>query len=309
MQFDTLRLLDDYNFSYIESHSILTKDYVGIDTCIHCGATGGGKPYMAVARTYTATACYICHTNDFYSFVKAVTGVTDYDGLKGIYKKYGDNVGFSHNRAQEVEVQRPTTLEIPGTTKLIKPAKEYLEDRGYDATFIWGKYGLKSTRYESRVPYRIVIPIKFNNREISYTARSYVKGVEPRYISCEGINEITPHKEVFYGIDNVKGRNVVVVEGGGPDVWRAGNGFIGSFGTEITQQQILLLASRFDNIYFLFDSGESEAQKHAYNAGVILESVGKHCETIEFDEDLDPDDFFKLNPDELIYMRKDLQLS
>jgi hypothetical protein len=302
-------MMEDYNFPYIDHHSILTKDYAGIETCIHCGATGDGRPYMAVSRSYTATACYICHVNDFYSFVKVVTGVTDYDGLKKIYKKYGDNSGgFSRGRTQELETTRPLKIEIPGTTKLIKPAKTYLEDRGYDSKYIWSKYNLKSTTYESRVPYRIVIPIRLRNKDISYTARSYVKGVEPRYISCEGSKEVLPHKNSFYGIDNVKGKNVVVVEGGGPDVWRCGDGFIGSYGTEITMEQIIMLADRFENIFFLFDSGESEAQRHAREAGVILESVGKNCEILEFDEALDPDEYFLKYPEELIYMKKDLQL-
>ena len=112
-----------------------------------------------------------------------------------------------------------------------------MEDRSFDAEYLFEKYSLKTTTYDSRVPYRLVIPIRYNHRDISYTARSYVKGVEPRYISCEGVNEVIPHKDTLYNIDNIKSRNVVVCEGAF-DVFRINGGAVASYGTKITLAQL-----------------------------------------------------------------------
>lgn len=306
MKFDAISFLQDYNISYTEHHSILTSSYAGLDICPFCGATG--KPYSALRKDGNAGfSCWICHETNFFEAIKLLTGINDYHKLQTIYKKYGDPSGnYSVSYSSKSDVIRPTKLELPGTTDLIPQARKYLESRGYSAEYVWERYSLRSTVYESRVPYRIVIPIIFNNRVVSYTARSYVKGVEPRYMSCRGDDEVIPHKEVLYNIDNAKRKNVVLVEGGGPDVWSCGDNFVSSFGTEVTLQQRMLLAEKFDNIFVLFDSMESEAQRHAQEVAITLESVGKNCEIIEFDEPLDPADFFFKYPNELIYLKKEL---
>lgn len=306
MKFDVIQVLQDYNVAYIDSHSILTSNFVGLSVCPICHASGEGKPYFAFSRFSNSCSCWICHTRDFNSALKQVLGISDYKTLQDIYKKYGNSMGSFSPRESKSDIIRPSKIELPGSTKMIPPARKYLEGRGFNPEYIWERYSLRSTTYGSAVPYRIVIPIIHDGRNVSYTARSYVKGVEPRYKSCNGALEILPHKETFYGIDNAKRRNVVVVEGGGPDVWASGDNFIGAFGTEVTLAQRMLLADRYDKIFVLFDSKEEEAQRHAREVAITLESVGKNCEIIEFYEKLDPADYWKKYPEELIYMKKDL---
>jgi hypothetical protein len=311
MKFDTIRFLEDYNIPYLSSHSILTKDFVGISTCPFCNASGGGKPYFAMRRHSTGTNCWICHTNDFYGAIQRLTGITDYKALKDIYNKYGtitNGIYTSKNHESSNElIKRPAKIDVPGKKILLPQIKSYLKKRDFDPEYIWQKYDLKSTTYDKEFGYRMVLPIKYENRNVSYTGRDYTDLQDAKYMSCKKELEIIPHKSIFYGIDNVHGKNALWIEGP-TDVWRISDGSISSFGTEWTLEQLMLLHNKFENVFIMFDGGEEEATKHAENASVILNSVGTNCEIIDLYEEGDPDELFK-DEKELIYLKKELQIS
>lgn len=306
MLFNTIKFLEDYNIPYMASHSILTKDFVGLDVCPFCGATGNGKPYFAMRKHSTGTNCWICHTNDFYATIKILTGINDNNRLKDIYKRYGNKKASLNYYSDDKEIQRPISIAVPGNVGMISSVKKYLKSRDFDPEYIWNKYNLKNTTYDRNFRYRIIIPITYNNRVVSYTARDYTDQQENKYMSCKNELEIIPHKNILYGIDNVRSKNVLWIEGP-TDVWRIGDGSVSSFGTEWKLEQLMLLYQKFENIFILFDSGEEEALKHAEKAAVVLTTVGRNCEIIELSEVGDPDELFK-DEDELSYLKKDLNI-
>jgi len=299
MKFDTIQFLEDYGIHYIEHSSITTSRYVGLSTCPFCGATG--KAYAAMGREFNAFSCWICHETNFNNAIKILTGITSYEEINQIYKRYGVIIsGYS-----DTEIVRPTTISVPGKEEMLLNSKKYLESRNFNAEYVWNKYQLKNTAMDSSFGYRIVLPIILDSRVISFTARDYTNVQDTKYKSCPSLKEVYPHKNSLYNIDNAKGNNVVVVEGP-MDAWRIGDGAVALFGTEFTLPQLILLAERFDNIYFLFDGGESEALKQAERASTIITSVGKNSEVLEMEEG-DPDEVFQ-DEEELIYLKKDLQL-
>lgn len=307
MRFDTIQFLYDYNIPVIEHSSTLTSRYIGLEECVFCGArASGNKTYAAIGKDFSGYSCWICHETNFYEAVQRLTGITNYEEIKKIYKRYGDSIGTYQQSQEKSDIIRPTSIVVPGKPELIPNARKYLIKRQYDPEFVWQKYDLRATTHAVKAGYRIVLPIKYNNRIVSWTARDYTDRQEAKFISCDKDLEIIPHKEILYNIDFAKGKNVCVVEG--PyDAWRTGDGAVASFGTEITLPQLILLANRFDNIFFLFDGGESEALRHADHGATILSSMGKHAEVLEMDAG-DPDEVFK-DEKELIYLRKDLKLS
>ncbi len=73
--------------------------------------------------------------------------------------------------------------------------------------------------------------------------------------------EARHHKACLYGLDQVPGETVVIVEGI-TDVWRLGVGSVATFGIKYTKTQVLLL-KRFKRRAILFDSADSQAQEQA----------------------------------------------
>lgn len=306
MEFNTRQFLYDYNIQTVENSSTTTSKYIGLQQCVFCGATAtGNKAYGAVMDGYTVHACWVCHNTSFYEFVKRATGITDYTALKEIFKKYGNSTSTTPFKKSS-DVPRPTTIKIPGNTIMSGSAKEYIEGRGFNPEYLWEKYALRSTMYENP-SYRIIIPITYNNRIVSYTSRDYTNEQELRVVSCKSDLEIINHKDIFLGIDQIRSRNALIVEGPW-DQFRTGNGSLCSFGAEITMAQIMLLAQRFDNVFIMPDGGEAEPLRIAEETAIVLNSVGTNCEVIELHETGDPDELFRDDPDELAYLKNDLQI-
>jgi hypothetical protein len=307
MQFRTIDFLNDYNIPYIDSHGMLTSAYVGFEVCPLCHHHNHGRVYAAMRRDSNTFTCWNCKSKDFYTAVQVLTGITDYGMLKDIFKKYG-NSAYSHSSSplSEQDKPRPTKIKIPGTSEMIPAARSYIENRGFSPEFLWEKYDLRATRYE-RPSYRIIIPITYNKRIISYTSRDYTNEQDLRVVSCKSDLEIINHKDLFLGLDYAQGKNALVVEGPW-DHFRMGNGSLCSFGSEITLPQIMLLADKFENVFIMPDGGEAEPLKLAEETAVVLNSIGTNCEVIELHEEGDPDDLFRDDPDELIYLKKDLQI-
>ena len=307
MQFRMEDFLNDYNIPFIDSHSILTSAYLGLETCPMCGKHDGGKPYAAVRKDSTSITCWACKGSDFYGSLKVLTGITDRDQLNGIYKKYGNSSGFISSSSNKSDEVRPTTIDIPGSKVMSKQARAYIEDvREFPAEYLWEKHDLRVTSYQFP-SYKIIIPITYNNRIVSYTSRDWSGSSDTRVQSCAKDLEIVHHKDIFLGIDQVRGKNALVVEGPW-DFFRVGNGSLSSFGSEITLAQIMLLSERFDTVFFMPDGKEKQALDLYTEAALVLQSIGTNAEIIELSEADDPDNIFK-DPNELIYLKKDLQLS
>ena len=94
MKFNTEQFLIDFSVPYISSHATVTSKYLGLATCVFCGAkASGNRVYGAVGRDFTATACYVCGTNNFDGFLQHVTGFSDRSQLSAIYRAYGNFEG------------------------------------------------------------------------------------------------------------------------------------------------------------------------------------------------------------------------
>jgi DNA primase len=165
------------------------------------------------------------------------------------------------------------TFILPGKEGLNKQAKQYLIKRGYDPDYLIEKYKLRYCDHLSlSYNFRIVIPIFFEQKIISYTTRDYTDKQELRYISCPKEMEIIHHKHILYNIDNCKNNFIFVFEGNF-NVWKMGDNCCSTFGTSYTTQQINLLKV-YEIIIIIFDNEET-AQNQAENLGNILSGLGK----------------------------------
>lgn len=174
-----------------------------------------------------------------------------------IIQQYGGKA-YTVQRPTNREYQFGTNVELPlGTSELRHPkAITYLEQRRFDPEKLIRMWGILQTGPVGTYKFRIVIPIKFLGYTVSYTCRSYV-GHETRYMSCPTQLEAIPHKEILYGLDEVPSKKrLVVVEGGGPDVWRMGPGCVSTFGTKVTPAQIKIMTN-YKRVILLRDLDEA----------------------------------------------------
>ncbi len=177
-----------------------------------------------------------------------------------------------------------------------------MKRRGFDPKYLIKKYGIVGTgpgESWNNISYelRIIIPIFFGGRIVSFQGRDITNQQKERYKACPVEKSVINCKQILYNLDNAKGKWVVVVEGI-LDVWRMGDGFVASFGTTMTSSQINLLNRRFDKITFLFDS-ELEAQKKAGLYCAQLSSLGKNVELVQLKKVRDPADLSRRTAEEV----------
>jgi hypothetical protein len=132
-----------------------------------------------------------------------------------------------------------------------------LRGRGFDPERLKRLWGISSTGYTGYYAHRIFAPIVFGWQEVSFTCRSPIKQVRPRYLSCGEEAEVIPHKHIVYGFDYAVEKRICVVVEGATDVWRLGPGAVALFGQDWTPEQVLLLANNFDKAVVMLDASVS----------------------------------------------------
>jgi DNA primase len=164
--------------------------------------------------------------------------------------------------------------------------REYLRRRRFDPDYLEKEYDLKGTGHLGRYAFRLIIPIYYEGKLISYEGRDITDQQDLRYKACPLDQEVIPRKHILYTIDKVPGKTVVVTEGV-TDVWRLGPGAVATFGTGFTQEQLILVTKRFDRIILLFDP-DDKAQEHAEYLAWQINSLGKEAIIYELEGVEDP---------------------
>ena len=173
--------------------------------------------------------------------------------------------------------ERAKTLEFP-FKKFTKAESRYLESRGYNSQYLFEHFGVRGGGITGDWKYRIIIPIYFNQKIVSWVARSILPSrvIEDRniirYKNLSIEKSIINPKFVFFNLQNSKKDSVILTEGAF-DVMRYGDDCICSMGIDITDEQIQLLNLLYKKVYIFFDN-EKGAQEKARQLCYTLASIG-----------------------------------
>ena len=187
-----------------------------------------------------------------------------------------------------------------------------MKARGFSPKYLNEKYGLVGGGISGKWKFRIIIPIYYNGQLMSWTGRSILSKKKlkelkiPRYKNLSIEESVRNPKELFFNIDNCKGKEVVLTEGSF-DVLRFDGNAICSLGTELTEGQISLLSERFEKIFILFDN-EPEAQEKAHKFGMQLSAIGLDVEIVDAFGDFGKNDMGECTPEEIQQIKKELKI-
>jgi hypothetical protein len=203
---------------------------------LHCPFCGGGKSGFDLGYnvTFTTMNCWRCGKHTLWDFLKLVSPNKPPKQLMVDY-------GLTLRERVKVKAPATKTKPFPETQPLTTIARKYLLDRGFNAEHVSSLWGVQSTTILGRERHRLWIPVKQNGSTVSFTTRSIGKA-EPKYLNALPVQEFVPLKHTLYGESMVTTPFVWVCEGP-TDVWRIGPPAVATFGTQITNEQILRLAA------------------------------------------------------------------
>lgn len=271
--FNTIQFLKDFNIPFDLNSKNASKGFINIK-CVFCEDK---SDHLGISTTLPAVKCWKCGKHSLYDTIQKLL---PFENPKQILKEYDTDI-IINNRIEKKLNYNNTTIKLPGN-KLEKCHKIYLKKRGFNPDYIEEKYKLQGTLYDSKFPYRIIIPIIYNEKIVTYQTRGIKK--EDRYINCFPEKEIIPIKNILYNIDNCR-KNFIIVTEGVVKVWKLGDNSCATFGKNFSKIQIKLL-SKYQKIFIYFDpdSAGKDGAKQLYN---ILDSIGKEVFIIE--NDIPPD--------------------
>ena len=292
--FDAVSFLEDHGISYsTEGEKNVSKGWIGIQ-CPFCDDSSNHGGFNLSNGRYT---CWKCGSHSTWEIVKAFTHGED---IKTVIASY-DAISLWEEEKRET-LQNKDEIEIPGKDLTVL-GRTYLENRGFDCEYIIGKYkireGVPMTAYE----YRLIIPIYYKYKPISFQTRRLLKNDPQRYKNCPIEKEAIHSKNTIYNFDNCNKKAAIGVEGV-PSVWRIGDDSFATFGTSFQLPQLQMIKNKFQTVYWLYDP-EKEAQQKARKASQLISSIGVNVEIIEIEGYSDPD---KMKEDDITYLRRELHL-
>lgn len=298
--FDANSFFDDYGIEVAsEDHKHSRPGWINVE-CPRCSGNPGY--HLGFSEKTGQFVCWRCGFVPVLESIQKLASVS-WPEAKKISIKYGEKER-RYTRYERAPKEKDIEVHFPkGILDFFpKRHKEYLESRNFDAQRIIDIWDLRATGKRGKYSERIVAPITYRNKLMSYHARSIVPDLEPRYMACEQINERREHNYCLYGIDHAVGRSVLVLEGIA-DVWRMGIGSVAVFGISFTHTQVMMLYQNFENIFIMFDETEEQAQTRAKELAHTLSTMGKNAEHITLGIDHDPGD---LSDADARYIMRDL---
>jgi DNA primase len=211
-------------------------------------------------------------------------------------KKYLLNRGINDSIIDEFKIGL-STKEYQGLTNLLIQ-KEY---DGNDLV----KAGLSNKKedgYYDMYYNRIMFPLwDLNGKIVAYSGRIFEGEDASKYINTKE-TEIFKKGELLYNYHRAKDRarqlQTVYVMEGFMDVIMAHiagvTNVVATMGTAVTKEQANHLKKMAKNIVLCFD-GDSAGRHAAYACGNELLAIGVTPSVVEFENNLDPDEYIKLN--------------
>jgi len=305
--FDVISYFEDKQYDYhTAGEKNVTNGWVNIecpfpncyDPSWHCGINLESLLFN----------CYNCgNKGNILSLIQEIEKC-GFGKAKSILKLYS-NTDFYRSKQLEVRSLYKMNRDISIHNILPKQACDnfdkkhlnYLKNRGFNPVQLISKYKLKMYGSIGKWKFRIIIPVFFNRQIVTFTSRSIIDSIEPKYKHQFDNKSIIPIKDTLYNFDNIPRDKVIITEGV-TDVWKLGNGAIATYGYNVGKNQIDILKSRnFKDIFIIFDS-EDKAKKRAISLANNLGSF--HCNIEQIDLSCgDPGD---MDFDSVLKLRKEL---
>lgn len=203
-----------------------------------------------------------------------------------LIRKY--TTGVSSVKREEVKMANSITL--PGSYTPLDIHRNYLEGRGFDVGELKFYHGIKFTgmmeKWEGmNWQFRVIIPVfDRKNRLVSFQGRD-VTGKQDRYLFPPKEKQVRDCKTLLYGAELCGKKDALIVVEGVMDAWKLGSGAVCTFGSSVTQEQVLEM-SHWRRVFLAFDN-EPAAVQHARDVAKQLSSLGTEAFLVNTDFGLD----------------------
>lgn len=266
-----VELLQDFEIPFQqEGHKHCRPGWVNME-CPFC--TGNPGLHLGYCLKDDYFRCWRCGWHSIPATIAKLAHI-DIVSARKLIKTYG---GRSYVRIENHQEEHKP-FELPtGVTSLTARHKKYLQLRGFDPTTLEQEWSLRGTGPVSSLDdydykLRILIPIYWDDKMVSFQTRDITNKALAKYKACPKDREITHHKKILYGKQEEWGLFGICVEGV-TDVWRLGSRAFATFGINYKMSQVRVITTIFKSVAVVFDD-DPQAKKQAEKLVMDLELYG-----------------------------------
>jgi hypothetical protein len=250
---DIIRIYTDYNIQYkTEGHKHCRPGWVNCE-CPFCSGHSGYHLGYNIKNNL-----FVCWRCGFHPISETISKLLHIE-LKEIFKllkSYEIYLPYKNNSI-ETKIRIKSHKFPSNVTPLTVQHKNYLIKRNFDPDKLekeWNLVGTGVISFLDKIDYkfRIIAPIFWEGRQVSFQGRDITNKSNTRYKACPETREIIKHKHIVYGRQE-KWKDVGICVEGITDVWRLGFDSFATFGIKYTPQQLRLIAKTFKRVFVLFD--------------------------------------------------------
>jgi len=275
---DILKLYNDHAIPFVTEGKNYSSGWLNTN-CPFCNDTSGHLGFKLDEGYFH---CWKCGHHFPDQTIAKLLNITETEA-RILLKQY--NSSFSISDVEPVKEIRVKSHKLPsGTMPLQANHKTYLEKRNFDPDFLEQEWRLLGTGPISKLDeldfkHRLIIPIIWDRKQVSFTARDITDKHKLKYLTCPKDRELIFHKSIIYGKQEYWKKAGICVEGP-TDVWKMGRNSFCTFGIKYTQMQVRKMADLFRRIVVMFDN-EPQAQSQADKLVAELRFRGVDAKRIE----------------------------
>lgn len=286
------QLYQDYSIPFVtEDHKHARPGWINAE-CPFCVGENPGY-HLGFNLNNNYFYCWRCGSHPVWKSIQKLLNVPNYS-VDSIISDYG---GI---KKRSIDTSSPTLkgnilpLKYPSRTiSMQRNHRTYLENRGFDVEQLEKTWNLLGTGPSSLLKieqklldykHRIVAPIYWNHKFVTFQARDITDKHALKYMACPKEREVIHHKHLLYGKQELWGSTGICVEGI-TDVWRLGIHSFATLGIEYTPFQLKIIAKTFVRVPIIFDGGESQSVKQANKLAADLRFRGVDAFRVDIEGD------------------------
>jgi hypothetical protein len=255
-----LELYDAYNITYATKGKDIGHGWAGT-ACPFCTGTRGN--HLGVHIESARFHCWRCGPHKADETIAALIGLS-IDEARSIlyqYRKESNSQAILHDQINHKIIVKK--LKFPsGIGDLGSLHESYLARRNFDPNKLakeWKLLGTGPVSYLDNIDFRfrILAPIIWKGKEVSFQTRDCTNKHTIKYLTCPINRELTHHKHILYG-NQQEWSDVGICVEGITDVWRLGPKAFATFGIQFSLEQVLQIARHFNRVILLFDTDVGE---------------------------------------------------
>jgi len=258
----------------------------------HCPFCQGSKNYhLGIPLDGKIAKCWRCGRHPIWQTLSKLSHTPE-QTVREMAKLY---VGMAPTQQNNKITIRRKAFKLPSNVApLLMAHEKYLSRRFFRADSLVRDWGLVGTGPVAKLgqadyKWRIIAPIIWEGKVVSFQGRAISDNVEPKYKACPIDREEKHHQHIVYAHPECDWGSPVIVVEGITDVWRIGKQAVAVFGIEYLMQQVRAIvrkkkAAEDDRVIVLFDDDPQAIIKgKQLEADLCFRGINARQEVIEGD--------------------------